>query len=188
MIAIFIYGFSFVYLLASIMGYDLSIFQVLLLTFLAYIIVMPALKSKKSTVITILIILIGIVVSGVILYITNNLSEVREQAWLFIEPYFNSIVKGQSVSLGIMRQTVIIFLISALIYKVLDSFKEFTYSYYVFVISSVLLLTIGFTSSRLSAPGDRLSIMIFAAAQFMYYFYYYYTEVGLTDMNIILYN
>ncbi|MDA3846168.1 MAG: hypothetical protein PF505_06445, partial [Vallitaleaceae bacterium] len=174
MIAIFIYGFGFVYLIARILGYTLAIYEVLLIVSVAYLFVITALSNKKRTlwIIMSLIILIGI--TNVVLIFTGYIEEVMTQVWLFVEPYYDSVFVGQVVDLGNFREGIILFLIAIGCFKVIESYKDQKYSYYAFTLLSIILVSLGFVSIRLSAKTDRLSVVIFAISQMVYFFYHYY--------------
>lgn len=174
MMTILIYGFTYVYLVTRIFGYNLSAIQTLLPVAFAFILILTAFKNKKTSIISIFVLLVSLVSSGILLYFTKQLESVMGYLWTLGEPYYASLSGGVTVELSQLQESVIVILVAFIYCKLLVVYRSEKYSYYVVTLIGISTMIIGFVSSRLSAESDRLGIVMFAIAQILYFFYHYY--------------
>lgn len=175
MLVLFLYGFGLIYVLSGMMGYNLAFHQVLMISVISFTIIKTFLRNKKTSGITIVSVLVLLIASGVILHYSDNLLMMIDLLSDFIEPY-RIAISGVTIELTGLHKMIVLSLIGVAVYKIVDEYHDLKYSYIVFIVVSIIVVTYGFVEIRLSSTADRLPLVVLFLGSFVFYFYTYYKE------------
>ena len=179
---ILLYGFGWIYLISAVLSYNLSFFEVFGITIVSYVTTIVIFGTKRRVLMTGLIIGGSVTMGFIILVITEKLTAFMLMLQAFFAPYIQS-TKSGGEPIDLLRQALLIFVLSLLIYGLMQKFKEEKLTPYAYLIFSVVLLTAGFVENRLSSNRDRYAILFFLACSIIYYFYQLYRVYRQKDQQ-----
>jgi transglutaminase-like putative cysteine protease len=137
----------------------------------SFVVNLAVMRNKRSTLLSLLV-LIGIAgISILIFRFSGGLGYALEKTMNFIRPYYESF-GGDPID--IKRQIVLLFIVIVVVYKMLISFTNNKYGYYIFNGLAFMIIGLGFINGFLSTKGDRYALVVFASSTIVFYFYHYY--------------
>jgi|GEM_PF-756397 len=175
MLEVLIYGLGWISLLSSLLGYDVSFINTLLISFFSYFVTISLFRNKKRGLLSVAV--LCLLSGGIffIMYILGNVNIIINTVNIFITPYFDSMT-NKSSPIDVPRQIAAIFLISFFIYIIILKYRNKKYSNYTFIIVSLITLSVGFAQNYLSSMRDRYSFIFFVFCNMFYYFSIFYRK------------
>jgi len=175
MLAELIYGLGWTFLLSSIMGYDITFINTILISLFSYLLSVLMFGNRKRSLISLASLCLLSVGGFFAVYLLGIKDLVVDNIGTFLSPYFES-VTDNAASIDIPRQVAVIFLISMFIFIIILKCKRAKfYSYACFIISLVVLAA-GFVENMLNTVSDRYTFIFFIFCSIVYYFYIYYNK------------
>lgn len=185
MLAVFIYGLGWMFLLSAIFGYDVSFINTLFISLFSYLAAITLFGNKKRSLISLAALSLLSVGGFFAMYLFGIKDLIVNNISMFLLPYIESITDAGS-SIDIPRQVVVILLISMLIYIIIFKNKNSKFSGYAYILVSLITLAAGFVQNRLNSKSDRYVFLFFMFCSIIYYFYIFYRKNELNEKRSVM--
>jgi len=181
MIALFLIGFALLAILSGALSYSITMFELLLISFGAFIIYKVIIENKKVLFWFILLLMITSLSGGYYLYKVKLLQETYQMVINFLSPFYYSVVV-ETYYIGRLHQFIMLFAISIFIYILFFNLYYINKLRLVSPIAGLIAIIVAYMIGTFSGTQDRLAFFLYILTTFIYYYDIYF--ITIDDLTI----
>lgn len=173
-----LYGFSLLYIISALMGYNLSRLYIAIISLITYIYSLIIYRSKKIFVIYSMLLTIVTGISFYYLFKVGKLDSLIHKSITFIKEY-HQVLTIETVDVGFNHQLFLIAIISICSMPILIHiiFKLRNHRIIIYGINLIVIIS-GILTESLDSNYAKSAYILFISTMFIYYFYNFYQQKG----------
>jgi len=181
MIALFLIGFALLAILSGALSYSITLFELLLISFAAFIVYKVIIENKKVFFWFVVLLLLTSLSGGYYLYKVKLLQETYQMVINFLSPFYYSVVV-ETYYIGRLHQLIMLFAISLLIYILFFNVYYIKKIRLVSPIAGLIAIIVAYMIGTFSGTQDRLAFFLYILTTFIYYYDIYF--ITIEDLTI----